>query len=168
MGHMIQCLIAKPAVIEEILSPLGEIEVTMEELPQKLQCLYLCSNLIKAIHSYEKNVNEGILNPFSFFTLGTKKYLETVKPKGQFVYLETDYFGGEGTQVSAVFRSGVLIETFLESTSQIDTALSYPQRLLQSPINKALQKIGVIRERQYDEFDTLGLAEYRFMPDCDL
>lgn len=168
MGHMIQCFIGHPAVIEELLLPLKPIDIVVADLPQDLRCLFLCDKLLNAIHQYQHMDDIGEVDPFAFFTQEVKSYLEDIKPDEAFIYIETDYFGGEGTQSSGYFVNGKLIEAYEQDNETIDVTLPYPDRLFTSPINSALRRLGVIREAGCDEFDTLGLAEYRHMPDDEL
>lgn len=49
-----------------------------------------------------------------------KNYLEDVKPNGKFIYIETDYFGGEGNQSSGFFTNGKFLEVNKKSNSDID------------------------------------------------
>ena len=62
-------------------------------------------------------------------------------------YVETEYFGGTGVQGSVVWRRG---EAVLSAKSPDPR-----------PINSALALLGVDRREHHDEFDALGLGEYR-------
>jgi hypothetical protein len=64
---------------------------------------------------------------------------------GPVAYIETEYFGGAGTQVATAFNRRVRI---LECGS----------------VNEALRMIGVRAARGRDEWDTLGLSAHRGMP----
>jgi hypothetical protein len=66
------------------------------------------------------------------------------------VFVSTSYFGGIGEQSAEIYENG--IKTF-EQDSEIDYSLN--------PINTALEKIGVVRKDGMDEFDTVGLGNYR-------
>lgn len=164
MGHMIQCFIGNPIVIKKIVLPLKQVTTSILDFPQGLQCLFLCDNLFDAIHSNVTISSNNEIEPFVFLDQAIKDYLEMIQPDGYFIYVETDYFGGEGTQISAIFKDGKILETYKENTANIDITIPWPNRLLESPINKALRYIGVIRDGQLDEFDTLGLGKYRHMP----
>lgn len=61
------------------------------------------------------------------------------------VRIETDYFGGWGEQSAVIHVDNKVIYNSEESGS----------------INEALQKIGIIRKDNMDEFDTIGLGNYR-------
>ncbi len=67
-----------------------------------------------------------------------------------FALIETDYFGGRGTQSAAVYHA--------------DTELLGPTNN-SSAINDALRRIGVTRNGAQDEFDTVGLGDHRHWDD---
>lgn len=64
--------------------------------------------------------------------------------------VETDYFGGAGSQSAKVFING---EKVLDQNSEFDWSLR--------PINSALKMLGVVKKDGMDEFDTIGLGEKR-------
>jgi hypothetical protein len=64
--------------------------------------------------------------------------------------VETDYFGGAGSQSAKVFING---EKVLDQNSEFDWSLR--------PINSALKMLGVVKKDGLDEFDTIGLGEKR-------
>lgn len=64
--------------------------------------------------------------------------------------VETDYFGGAGSQSAKVFING---EKVLDQNSEFDWSLR--------PINSALKMLGVVKKDGLDEFDTIGLGKRR-------
>ena len=66
------------------------------------------------------------------------------------VYISTDYFGGSGNQSAKVFMNNKKI---LDQDDEFDWRLK--------PINSALKLLGVERTSGYDEFDTVGLGNFR-------
>jgi hypothetical protein len=62
------------------------------------------------------------------------------------IYIEAEYFGGDGVQASAIYRSGL---------QQGSITLS------DSAINQALRAFGVIAKSPLDEFDSVGLGRER-------
>jgi len=59
--------------------------------------------------------------------------------------ISTDYFGGSGYQTAKLF---------------VDNKIEYEAYSL-SPINDVLKKMGIVRKDGMDEFDTIGLGNYR-------
>lgn len=73
---------------------------------------------------------------------------------GMVAYIETDYFGGAGSQSAAVFRDGSVVMRAAIPVNQ-DPARDT------GPINAALKAIGLEAVIGQDEFDTLGLSRFR-------
>ena len=72
---------------------------------------------------------------------------------GLIAYIETDYFGGMGTQGTAVWKD--------------ETAFQEPATASKGTINLALRAIGLGAGFGLDEFDTLGLGDVRHMSDFE-
>jgi hypothetical protein len=72
---------------------------------------------------------------------------------GPLVYVETAYFGGEGTQAATVWIDGE--EAFGPTIGDIGV------------INTGLRMIGVVCTVDCDEFDTIGLRDFRGNEDFD-
>jgi hypothetical protein len=66
-----------------------------------------------------------------------------------FAVIWTDYFGGMGDQLATLYRGETLVP---------DDRPDY------GTINYALRGLGVPRQADRDEFDTLGLSKYRSLP----
>ncbi len=77
---------------------------------------------------------------------GVPAALAQLSAHGALVYLETEYVGGVGEQSATVYAEGARV---------IDTCT----------INEALRRIGVVARAEMDEWDTIGLGDYRHMPD---
>jgi len=162
---MIQGIIGKPAIIQNILAPLNPVQATVEQLQQGFELLFLCEILTETIcRQVILDNTGGLIKPFDFLDSRLEKYLETASVDGYFAYIETDYFGGAGTQAAGIFNKGKLVESYKSDTGSIDISIPWPERLLDEPINKVLRKIGVQRTQGLDEFDNLGLGNHRHMP----
>ena len=73
---------------------------------------------------------------------------------GQLAYIETNYFGGTGSQAAAVFSAG---EVIMRASRPISRE---PVRR-NDPINTALRVLGVQALAGEDEFDAIGLSRFR-------
>jgi len=62
-------------------------------------------------------------------------------------YIEAELFGGVGSQASAVWRGGRMVQPVTRSADAINLALS---------------ALGVQKAGDEDEFSTLGLGRFRF------
>ena len=168
MGHIIQGFIGNATTLDSIISPLDLTTFRIVELQQEFYLLFLSDNIYDAIHKVSIVDNNYGIEPFDFFNLSVKEYIESVCFDECLVYIETEYFGGKGTQCSGVIKKGKLMEVYRSSTDDINIDAPSPERLFEQPINKALRQLGVIRNIELDEFDTLGLGNYRHMPYNDI
>ena len=80
-------------------------------------------------------------------------HVASIAAESDYALIETDYFGGNGDQVAAVYRKGH------------DSPLIASERVKHGAINNALRAIGVRARKGADEFDTLGLGRYRNFED---
>ncbi len=80
-------------------------------------------------------------------------HVAAIVSKGDYALIETDYFGGIGDQVAAVYRKGQ------------DAPLFASDRVEGGAINEALKAIGVSARQGADEFNTLGLEKHRNFED---
>ena len=83
-------------------------------------------------------------------------HVAMIASEGDYALIETDYFGGAGDQVAAVYRR------------EQEKPLFASDRVRSGAINQALKVIGV-RASMWgvlgDEFDALGLGKYRDFED---
>lgn len=83
---------------------------------------------------------------------------------GPVAYLTATYFGGQGVQMSAVWERGKLAMAPVHCPRcGPDGKIEYPSRV--GAINQALQRLGVTRVGNDDEFDTVGLGRKRHTED---
>lgn len=68
-----------------------------------------------------------------------------------FGYIETDYFGGAGTQAGGAWCG--------------EECVIAPRKAAVGPINEVLRSLGVVARRELDEFDSVGLSRHRRMED---
>lgn len=64
--------------------------------------------------------------------------------------IETDYFGGPGHQVAKLF---------INNKKEYDKSSEFDYKV--NPINDVLKMMGIIKKEGMDEFDTIGLGNYR-------
>ncbi len=86
---------------------------------------------------------EGV---FEFLTPPVESCLLALSKGSAIAYMETEYFGGEGFERSAVFRDSEL------ALGPLDGA---------GAINGALRVLGVAAQPGQQEFDVVGLGRHR-------
>ena len=147
MGHYIQAVIGKRGAVQAFADSWVPAEVV--DLPQDCALVFLTDALFDDITElFDEPDREP---PFSlcFFTSAIRRALEEAARPGPLAYIETDYAGGRGTQ------AGVLLEHGAVKMGPLEGA---------GTINHLLKNIGVWRRPGEDEFDALGLGQYRHMP----
>jgi hypothetical protein len=99
------------------------------------------------------------LHGFWKFPGGFDQLLTAWSVQGPVAYVEAEYFGGAGTQAAAVWHAGALaLGPLVETGVPIKPAKP-------SPINQALQGLGVSAQGYSDEFEAVGLGRHRDMDD---
>lgn len=146
MGHRIIAIIGKNNTVKNIADFWHYAEAI--ELHQGYSMIFLTGELfddITELYNEEDNLDCSELD---FLTTSVFHFLQDYSVNSQLVYIETDYFGGYGTQAGVLFENGKMIN------SPVCEA---------GIINKLLESIGVLKYRGKDEFDSLGLGRYRSM-----
>jgi hypothetical protein len=86
------------------------------------------------------------------------------------VYIETNYFGGMGSQSAAFFSRGQVVWRQSEPVRpHLESRLTSFGRALakfrignsKPPINRGLAELGVLASPDQDEFDVVGLGRFR-------
>jgi hypothetical protein len=75
-------------------------------------------------------------------------------------YVETDYFGGVGTQAAVLWHGETIYGPF-QSETQYEKSVVQVVPADQRAINRVLQRLGIQQEAAVDEFDALGLGQFR-------
>lgn len=110
----------------------------------------------------QKGYWEDALPPFDELTTGGRKLVRELSFKGKCAYIETDYFGGEGTQLAAVWENGQQISgpLFSQDFSHPGEAPAGTEEV-ENAINTALKLLGIYCHEGKDEFDSVRLGHYR-------
>ncbi len=146
LGHMIRAIIGKENVIQSITE--HWIYAEMIKLPQGYALTFLNDYLFDDIEELCDLKNTRNYPHLNYLTDSVIYFLKEKSLNGQLVYMETDYFGGYGTQAGVFFENG---EMKCEPMYGDDT------------VNHLLRLLGVRKHLLKDEFDTLELYKYRRM-----
>lgn len=149
MGHSITAVIGPRKVVEQIAAAAGCPKPT--DLILELVIAPLGEAQIDRLTSL--NPGQGF-DGFCYLSAGLELALIAAADGGQFAYVETNYFGGAGSQAAAAYSNG---EAILRKA--VPVTRNRPQ--LESPINSSLRALGVRGAPDRDEFDTLGLGKFR-------
>jgi hypothetical protein len=102
--------------------------------------------------------------PFAVFERLTLTWTSWAAEQSQLfplAYIETDYFGGLGMQAAIAWQAGRIKFGPEQSKSEWVNGQFSSTPLLDSAINHSLRLIGVVRGTHIDEFEALGLGQYR-------
>lgn len=143
MGHSIRAVIGKWADVQRIAE---DWICKMIELPQDFGMIPLTIKLLEDMEELLEPSCEEPCSELDGFDRTVADILESYSFHTKLAYIETDYFGGVGTQ------GGVLYENGREAC---------PPRVGEGTINALLKALGAWRKPDKDEFDCLELGKYR-------
>ena len=146
MGHMIRAIIGKDTVMQSITE--HWVYAEMKRLPQDYALIFLNDSLfddIEELYDLKNTCNDPHLNCLTDSVIA---FLKDHSIGAQLVYMETDYFGGYGTQAGVFFENG---EIKCEPMAGDGT------------VNHLLRLLGVRKQLLKDEFGSLELYKYRRM-----
>lgn len=150
MGHAITAVIGRREVVERLLVP-----TEGDPAPTALAFDLVIAPLGHAQIDRLTHLRPGpYAEGFRFLSSGLETALMQWAGEAVLAYIETAYFGSQGTQSAAVFRDGAVI---LRSGG-----------VESGPINAALDLLGVVASDGRDRFDTLGLGRFRRPEDLGL
>ena len=148
MGHNINAFIGKNNIIEKLSD--DWIKARTIPLKQGFSMVYLTDELLDDMTELSDLENEWDCPEMMFFTKTVFQIMQRYSKNTILAYIETDYFGGTGTQAGVLFENGKIV---IEPTKE------------EKIINKILHRLGVYKEKDKDEFDSLSLRNYRRMYD---
>ena len=144
MGHTVTAIVAKSPVAAHLVTAHGLVSV---KLVNDLRLVPLEDDDLDSLGMDFSKTTTG----FNYLSPEFVEFCEEVSVLGPLVYLETDYFGGMGSQAAAAFSGGSLVATAPLTGEEA--------------INTALRSIGVVASSGLDEFDSIGLSRYRYTSD---
>ena len=119
----------------------------------------LYNEIVEATSENDMQTTEGFLFLTPAIALELKKYSLN---NGKLAYIETDYYGGVGSQSAVLFENG---EKTICSVSDNSSLSQLPMNMNEWPINSVLIALGV--RKSLDEFESINLDDYRCMPEED-
>ena len=146
MGHMIRAIIAKENVIQNISDHWAYGEKIV--LPQGYGMSFFNDSLFDDIEELFDIADTHKYPQFNYLSDSVISFLLQESKGAQIIYIETDYFGGYGTQTGVLFENGSIAIEPMQGNGVI---------------NYLLHKIGVYKEHNKDEFTSLQLYRFRRM-----
>jgi hypothetical protein len=147
MGHFLRGFVASPQAAARFRAVVPEaVEVPLQG---GFVLFPLTDRLFDALRQQHPAIEDPSWPGFDKLSGPVAFVGRAVSEHGPIAYCETEYFGGVGAQGSIAWADGKVAKP--------------AQWRDYGPINEALQAIGIRREGNSDEFDTIGLGEYRSM-----
>ncbi len=163
MGHRMTAFIGKNEAIQNLANKWPCTAII--PLPQGYSMIWLTDELFD-----EVTETLGIKDTLDrcdlcFFSSAISRLMEDHSANSQLAYVETDYFGGVGTQGGVLFQNGKI--TFGPASGEgtinrILSALGVQKECNRG--NHILEILGLRKNPGKDEFDTLELGRYRNNP----
>lgn len=149
MGHSITAIVGTHQVVARVRGMAGAPAPT--ELPYGLCIAPLGHEQIDKLTQLQSG---EYLDGFRSLSDGLQAALLMAVGEDTLAYIETEYFGGSGSQAAAVFRDGAIV---------LRVVLPEGRKPAQSddPINSALRMLGVSGTLNGDEFTAVGLDRFR-------
>lgn len=98
---------------------------------------------------------------------GDMAFAAKVSTRAKVAYLETEYSGGVGEQSSVLWSGGSLSVGPLTYAINAKTRSAGGRARSLWPINVVLRSMGVRADGFVDEFEALGLSDYRSLEDIE-
>ena len=158
MAHSINAIIARLPLLEKFTVSFEGVKLV--PLERDFAMVPATSRLLEALDARYSSSGGREFEGFVHLRGGLVALLQELSHQGPIVYVETDYFAGVGSQAGATFVDGE--PTVVEIESEVR-----PVPRTMGAINSALRALGVIRTKNLDEFDSIGLGRFRSMDDWE-
>ena len=145
MSYVLQAILAKEEIIARLCTELKAGKTI--GLEQGFAMIPVDAKLADIIDPAKDSES---IDDFIMLTDTLEKTLLEGLKEAKFAYLESEFFGGSGGHQGIVWEAGKRILKVSESYTGA---------------NRILQKLGVNRTSQLDEFDCLGLGRHRSVDD---
>jgi hypothetical protein len=151
MSHYIQAIIFKTEQVKSIADKFPNSRFA--NLRQGITLIPMEDELFDFITESSVIKNNDIpTDNFTYVNSSIFGLLCDISRNCQIGYIETDYFGGTGTQTAILFDNGKVYGPY-----HTNTVKQAPKRA----INTILEKLGVSKQHYWDEFEAIGLSDFR-------
>jgi hypothetical protein len=153
IGYLLEAIIAPSSVAQVVSAALPGTRAI--ELGNGLELVPLVPAAVAAVSPGDERIISLLVN--EPLPEGLTDLLRRASTGGPIAYVEADYFGGAGQQGSMLWEKGELVLGPL-----LDPPKPGPPPTIEAgPINRVLQRMGVQRSAELDEFATVALARHR-------
>ncbi|OCA98717.1 hypothetical protein [Clostridium beijerinckii] len=174
MGAFIRGFIGRKEIIDELLSK-EWLNRKVQYLSQGFALLFLTDEFYDDILELADECEKSEFpwnNISTFLNSSILNILENKSTNQNTIgYLELDFFGGVGEQIATLYENGKMVIEPIKTELQwnyegnLTVKKSVPEGINDGAINFVLKHMGVQRDRNKDEFNSLGLEKIRYMPE---
>lgn len=162
--HCIRAFIGK----KDIISTFSDnwVKANPIALAQEFAMIFLTNELYDDIvELVDSKLDTEYSKYFDYLSPSIYELLIQESKNGKLAYIETDYFGGGGSQSAILFENEVIkIQPHKTETCWDEKNYSYYHKPEgDKAINIVLKELGVYKENGKDEFESIGLGNYRRM-----
>jgi hypothetical protein len=140
--YCLEALIGKGETLKSSTTAYQHAQIIL--LDQEIAMIPFSDALLKEIE--EKDGSEKIEDDFYKFSSQIEMWAKNISNAGLVIYVEAEFFGGEGSQSSIAWLNGKRVFGPIHELHAI---------------NKALRLLGVQKKKAHDEFDAIGLGRHR-------
>ncbi len=144
MGHCIRAFVGKSETVNRLADAWLRESIM---LPQDFALLFLSDDFFDDIEELA-NIKNELNNRLTHFTSAISQVMEEHSINSCLCYIETEYFGGAGGQGGVLYRHG-----------HIEIQPAWEDGI----INRILSAMGVVKQDNHDEFDSIHLGWWRKM-----
>lgn len=158
MSHYIHCIIGKTEQIKTVANKF--LNAKFANLRQEITLIPMNDELFDYITENSDFKKDDIpTNNFTYSNSSTFGFLCEISNDIPIGYIETDYFGGTGTQAAVLFDKGEVHSLYFTDDTLQSKSNTLPEQ--KRAINIILEKLGVTKQNYYDEFAAIGLSDFR-------
>ena len=161
MSHYVQIIIAENSIIDSIEA--DWVHGNKLNLSQGFSLIPMITQLFDDINELDNTGKSDSFDEFEFLSSSIEGLLKSKSYKSKVAYVETEYFGGTGVQCGILFENQkIKIGPLRTETIWDERSNSYRQIPEgKGAINTVLKELGVSDFNAKDEFDSLGLGNFR-------
>lgn len=159
MAHNIQVFITSLDCLEKAASTLETAHVV--SLPQGFAMLPVTDALRQEAATIYPSQETEPFEEFYDLTDSVARLGAQMSQQTPVAYIETEYWGGDGTQAAIVWHEGtVVLRPYTRELTWRQDRVS-KVAVLRGPISIALNRLGVEVNEELDEYAALGLGRFR-------
>jgi hypothetical protein len=159
MSHRVELFIARKAILENMACTLNQAHLIL--LPQGFALIPNINELFDEITNHRQSKMNEEFEIFDKISGALISHAENLSHKGPIAYIETNYFGGIGTQSAVVWSETRIIYGPCQSETKWVNGQHVTKPAGETAINRALRLMGVQQENAFDEFDAIELGKFR-------